>query len=58
LQVPKDLDLGSDAERVRKEEQKKIDESEVLTEEEVQEKEDLLREVNLSICSLYDVVFL
>src|SRR6218665_632911 len=44
LQVPKDPDLGTDAERVRKEEQKKIDEAEVLTEEEVQEKEELLKQ--------------
>ena len=44
-QVPKNPDLGADAERVRKEEQGKIDESEVLTEEELAEKEDLLKEV-------------
>ncbi|KAK3100807.1 hypothetical protein FSP39_025526 [Pinctada imbricata] len=42
--VPKNPDLGSDAERVRREEQGKIDESDVLTEEETQEKEDLLKE--------------
>lgn len=42
--VPKDPDLGSDAERVRREEQKKIDEAELLTEEEVAEKEELLKQ--------------
>lgn len=42
--VPKDPDLGADAERVRKEEQRKIDEAEVLSEEEVQEKEELLKQ--------------
>ncbi|CAG2240145.1 ISWI [Mytilus edulis] len=42
--VPKNPDLGSDAERVRKEEQGKIDNSDVLTEEETAEKEDLLQQ--------------
>lgn len=42
--MPKDPDLGADAERVRKEEQRKIDEAEVLSEEEVQEKEELLKQ--------------
>ena len=41
--VPKDMDLGSDAERVRKEEQKKVDEADQLTEEELLEKDDLLK---------------
>lgn len=49
VQVPKDPDLGSDAERVRKEEQKKIDEVEPLTEEELAEKEDLLKSVSLQL---------
>ena len=44
LQVPKNLDLGSDAERVRKEEQRKIDEAEPLNEDELGEKEDLLKQ--------------
>lgn len=48
-QVPKNPDLGADAERVRKEEQGKIDESEVLTEEELAEKEDLLKEVRVGV---------
>ena len=43
-QVPKDPDLGSDAERVRREEQKKIDDADVLSEEEISEKEDLLKQ--------------
>lgn len=42
--VPKNPDLGADADRVRKEEQVRIDESEPLTEEELTEKEDLLKE--------------
>ena len=37
--------MGSDAERVRKDEQKKNDESDVLNEEELAEKEDLLKQV-------------
>ena len=44
LQVPRNPDLGSDAERVRKEEQRKIDESDVLSQEELTEKEDLLKQ--------------
>ena len=46
LQVPKNPDLGSDAERVRKEEQKKIDESDTCTQEETNEKEELLKQVS------------
>jgi len=42
--VPLNLDLGVDAKGVQKEEQKKIDEAEELTEEELQEKENLLKE--------------
>merc|ERR1740129_2036753 len=42
--VPLNPDLGSDAKRVQKEEQKKIDEAEELTEDEQIEKEDLLKE--------------
>lgn len=40
--VPRNLDLGADAGKVQKEEQRRIDESEPLTEEEIAEKEDLL----------------
>jgi len=40
--VPVNTDLGADAKRVQKEEQRKIDESEELTEEEQEEKEELL----------------
>ena len=36
--------MGADAERVRKEEQRKIDEAELLNEEEIAEKEDLLKQ--------------
>merc|ERR1712088_212833 len=42
--VPLNPDLGSDAKRVQKEEQKKIDEADELTEDEQIEKEDLLKE--------------
>merc|ERR1719168_123572 len=42
--VPLNPDLGSDAKRVQKEEQKKIDDAEELTEDEQMEKEDLLKE--------------
>ncbi|XKL63332.1 hypothetical protein PGB90_005696 [Kerria lacca] len=40
--VPKNPELGSDAARVQREEQRKIDEAEPLTEEEIAEKEELL----------------
>lgn len=40
--VPKNLELGPDASKQQKEEQRKIDESEPLTEDEQQEKETLL----------------
>ncbi|XP_017490959.1 PREDICTED: chromatin-remodeling complex ATPase chain Iswi-like [Rhagoletis zephyria] len=42
--VPLNPDLGDTAEKVRKQEQKLIDKSEALTEEETQEKEELLTE--------------
>ena len=41
--VPLNPDLGAESKRVQKEEQRKIDESEELTEEEQAEKEDLLK---------------
>lgn len=40
--VPLNSDLGSDAKKIQKEEQRKIDEAEELTEEEQEEKEELL----------------
>uniref|UniRef100_A0A182M2R7 SANT domain-containing protein n=1 Tax=Anopheles culicifacies TaxID=139723 RepID=A0A182M2R7_9DIPT len=40
--VPKNSDLGSEANKVQREEQRKIDEAEPLTEEELAEKESLL----------------
>nr|AML25533.1 ATP-dependent chromatin remodeler iswi-2 [Euschistus heros] len=40
--VPKNPELGSDASRIQREEQRKIDEAEPLTEEELAEKENLL----------------
>ena len=42
--VPKNLDLGPEAGKVQKEEQRRIDESEPLSEEEIAEKEDLLQQ--------------
>ena len=53
LQVPKNPDLGADAERVRKEEQGKIDESEQISEEEIAEKEELLKKVRQIVSFLY-----
>ena len=46
--VPRNPELGNDAERVRKEEQAKIDEAEVLNDEEIAEKDDLLKQVKHS----------
>lgn len=43
--VPRNPELGADAERIRKEEQTKIDEAEVLNDEEIAEKDDLLKQV-------------
>ena len=43
--MPRNPELGNDAERVRKEEQAKIDEAEVLNDEEIAEKDDLLKQV-------------
>ena len=44
-QVPKDPDLGVDADRVWREEQQKINEAEELNEEELAEKDELLKQV-------------
>ena len=46
--VPLNTDLGSDAKKVQKEEQRRIDEADELTEQEQEEKEDLLQQVNNS----------
>ena len=46
--MPRNPELGNDAERVRKEEQAKIDEAEVLNDEEIAEKDDLLKQVKHS----------
>lgn len=40
--VPRNPEMGPDAAKIQKEEQRKIDEAEPLTEEEIQEKEQLL----------------
>lgn len=40
--MPRNPELGPDAAKIQREEQRKIDEAEALTEEEIQEKEQLL----------------
>jgi hypothetical protein len=47
LQVPKNPELGSEASRIQKEEQRKIDDAQPLTEDEVVEKEKLLTQVKM-----------
>ena len=47
--VPLNTDLGSDAKKVQKEEQRRVDEAEELTEEEQEEKEDLLLQVKFEL---------
>merc|ERR1719266_1676331 len=42
--VPLNTDLGPDAKKIQKEEQRRIDEAEELTEEELEEKEELLQQ--------------
>ena len=49
--VPKNPEFGSDADRIRKEEQSKIDNSDELDEEELAEKATLLTEVSFLFCS-------
>lgn len=48
--VPKNPELGSEAAKAQREEQRKIDEAEPLTEEEVAEKESLLTQGKFSCC--------
>ena len=48
MQVPKNPELGSEASRIQKEEQRKIDDAQPLTEEECVEKEKLLTQVKVS----------
>lgn len=48
-QVPKNPDLGADAAKIQKEEQKKIDEAQPLGEEELVEKDVLLTKVNIIV---------
>lgn len=45
--------MGADAARIQKEEQKKIDEAQLLTEEEQAEKELLLTKVNIITHEVY-----
>lgn len=40
--MPRNPELGPDAAKIQREEQRKIDDAEALTEEEIQEKEQLL----------------
>lgn len=44
--VPLNSDLGSEAKKIQKEEQRRVDEAEELTEEEQEEKEELLLQVD------------
>lgn len=52
FQVPRNPDLPNSA-QVQKEEQAKIDEAEALTEEELEEKENLLQQVLISLTSYF-----
>lgn len=45
-QVPKNPEFGADADRIRKEEQGKIDQSAALDEDELTEKDNLLKEAS------------
>ena len=51
--VPLNPDLGSDAKKVQKEEQRKIDDAEELTEDEQGEKDELLQEVSVCTCKVH-----
>lgn len=46
FQVPKNPELGSDASRIQKEEQRKIDDAQPLNDDELGEKEKLLTQVS------------
>jgi hypothetical protein len=58
LQVPKNPELGSDASRIQKEEQRKIDDAQPLTEDEVVEKEKLLTQVNVFSVHLNELILM
>ena len=47
--MPKNTDLGADADRVRREEQGRVDSADQLTEGELSEKESLLRQVGVDV---------
>lgn len=46
MQVPKNPELGSDASKIQKEEQRKIDDAEPLNDDELTEREQLLTQVS------------
>lgn len=52
IQVPRNPDLPNSA-QVQKEEQAKIDEAEALSEEELEEKENLLQQVHATLTQIY-----
>jgi hypothetical protein len=58
LQVPKNPELGSDASRIQKEEQRKIDDAQPLTEDEVVEKEKLLTQVKMFSIQLSELILM
>ena len=55
--VPLNTDLGSEAKKIQKEEQRRVDEAEELTEEEQEEKEDLLLQVKLVLLEKWGHTF-
>ena len=56
--VPLNAELGSDAKKIQKEEQRRIDEAEELTEDEMEEKDDLLTQVRQLKKFLYLQLFI
>lgn len=58
--MPRNPELGPDAAKIQREEQRKIDDAEALTEEEIQEKEQLLTQgqLNLNSPNLFNYLFI
>lgn len=51
--MPRNPELGPDAAKIQREEQRKIDDAEALTEEELQEKEQLLTQGLILLVNIY-----
>lgn len=51
--VPKNTELGSEATKIQREEQRKIDDSEPLTDDELNEKDELLTQGNTLLYNVY-----